>query len=99
MERVLILLFVFQSLGLALFGKFQTETAWWKQVTKWMVILLIVSALYALAGEIIAIVTLPVLMLAGVVAHIIWCKRNGIHPMDATPRKKYYRIRAWDWKE
>ena len=31
----------------------------------------------------------------GLVAHFWICRRWGIHPLKATPRDKYYRLRGW----
>ncbi len=37
--------------------------------------------------------------LLGLTFHFIWCKRNGIHPIRATPRRRYYELRGWEWHE
>jgi hypothetical protein len=43
---------------------------------------------------------LPVLGgVAGVAAHFVWCRRHGIDPLRATPRRKYYELRGWTWPE
>jgi len=36
---------------------------------------------------------------AGAAFHMVWCRRNGIHPWNATPRRRYYELRGWVWRE
>ena len=35
----------------------------------------------------------------GTTFHFVWCRKNGIHPWAATPRRKYYELRGWTWRE
>lgn len=35
----------------------------------------------------------------GLIIHFKWCKANNIHPLKATPRKRYYELRGWQWPE
>ena len=28
-----------------------------------------------------------------------WGRKHSIHPVNATPRRKYYQLRGWDWPE
>ena len=43
---------------------------------------------------------LPLLMLTiGTTFHFAWCKKNGIDPFKATPKRKYYELRKWKWEE
>jgi hypothetical protein len=35
----------------------------------------------------------------GLVVHLVWCRKNGIDPLRATPRRRYYEMRGWDWPE
>jgi hypothetical protein len=39
------------------------------------------------------------LMLIGTTFHLVWCKRNGIDPIRATPLRRYYQLRGWAWRE
>lgn len=42
----------------------------------------------------------PIIMTAlGSLSHFIYCRREGIHPLYATPRRKYYELRGWKWQE
>ena len=39
---------------------------------------------------------------AGSIVHFAWCRRNGIHPLHATPRRRVLRtaaVRQWSWLE
>ena len=31
------------------------------------------------------------------VFHFVWCRRHGIDPLRATPRRRYYELRGWTW--
>lgn len=43
---------------------------------------------------------LPAAMLtAGSAVHFYVCREEGIHPLYATPRRKYYEYRGWEWVE
>jgi hypothetical protein len=35
----------------------------------------------------------------GVSAHFAWCRRHGIDPVRATPRRRYYELRGWTWPD
>ena len=35
--------------------------------------------------------------LAGLGVHFWWCRKQGIHPLRATPRQQYYQLRGWEW--
>ena len=37
--------------------------------------------------------------IAGSTFHILWCRRNGIDPLTAMPRRRYYELRGWRWRE
>ena len=34
---------------------------------------------------------------AGAMVHYSWCRKHAIHPIHATPRRKYYELRGWSW--
>lgn len=99
METILFALFVFHSLGFAVFGKFQTEAPWWQLFFKWMAIVGVAYLLYVNFGEAVTFITFGVLFALSIVIHVAWCRKNHIHPMNATPRKRYYELRGWEWKE
>jgi hypothetical protein len=39
------------------------------------------------------------MLVVGTTTHITICKKNGIDPLKATPRRKYYDLRGWKWEE
>ena len=99
MSYELLALFIFHTLGFSVFGKFQTETAWWKLTLKWMVILMLIYCLYYFFGHTITLLTILLLAIIGVAGHTWWCIKNQIHPLNATPRRRYYELQGWKWLE
>lgn len=91
-------LLILQLFAFVLFGRFEVETPAARRIIKWLIIYLITVGIFLWAGHWAAffplLVTVP-----GSIYHFIWCKKNGIHPLKATPRKKYYQLRKWKWEE
>lgn len=80
------------------FAVFEVETPWWRKVLKWMLVTGVTLALAAAVGH--WAVLFPVLAgFAGIGFHVWWCRKNGIDPVHATPRKRYYELRGWTWPE
>jgi hypothetical protein len=91
-------LLAFAVLGSAIFAPFEIETPVWRKILKWGMVIGITLVLAAVAGH--WAVLVPVLGgVIGVVGHTVWCRRHGIHPLRATPRRKYYALRGWTWRE
>ncbi len=84
--------------GPATFAVFEVETPAWRKVLKWTLICAITLGLARTLGHWALVVPL---LLAGVglLVHWRWCHRHGIHPLHATPRKRYYALRGWTWRE
>lgn len=82
-------------LGTEIFAKFEIETPAWRKILKWSVVIALTLSLYFLIGHWAAVVPV-VLGLLGFSFHIVWCRRNGIHPFKATPRRHYYELRGWE---
>ena len=99
MEAELLTLFIFHTLGVAIFGRFEAETAWWRLALKWSILLLVTWLLFTNYGHTVALSFIGFLIVAGLTFHFIWCYHNHIHPVKATPRKKYYELRKWKWEE
>lgn len=99
MELELLILFVIHTVGVAVFGRFESETAWWKLTLKWMIVLGVTTWLYSAFGHTGSLIFLAMMFAAGLTFHFAWCARNGIHPVHATPRKRYFELRKWEWKE
>ena len=85
-------------LGGAGFAVFEVETPWWRKALKWAIVSGSTLALYAGVGH--WALLLPVCGgLMGIAFHMWWCRTNGIDPVHATPRKRYYELRGWGWRE
>lgn len=82
--------------GPGTFAVFEGETAPWRKILKWGLITAITLLAARWIGH--AAVAIPVsLCVAGLTFHVYWCRRHGIHPLRATPRRRYYELRGWTW--
>ena len=97
-ELELAVLLVLAILGAEGFAPFEVEVPVWKKLVKWSVTIGITLGLYPLIGHGAALVPI-VFALFGLYHHFDWCKKNGIHPIRATPRRRYYELRGWEWPE
>lgn len=95
-EIELAFLLALQVLGTELFARFEIETPAWKKVLKWALLAALTLGLYPLIGHA-TILVAATLALAGLTVHILWCRKNGIHPLKATPHRRYYHLRGWPW--
>ena len=94
----LVVLLVVQLLGSSGFARFEIETPILRKIFKWLVMDAVTIGLYHLIGH--WSLALPLLMLTiGATFHIIWCTKNGIDPLKATPKRKYYALRKWKWQD
>ena len=91
-------LLVLHVLGTSVFGRFETETPWWRLSLKCGIVILLTFLLYRAFGHW-ALLGAAVPGVAGAAFHFVWCRRNGIDPWKATPRRRYYELRGWDWVE
>jgi hypothetical protein len=83
-------------LGSGIFAVFEVETPAWRKILKWGIVVALTLGLYAVAGHWALILPLAA-GLAGTTFHLVWCRRNGIDPLRATPRRRYYELRGWSW--
>lgn len=91
-------LLLIQLFGSAFFARFEVEIPPLRKIFKWLLIDGITVGLYFLIGHYALI--FPVFMICiGTTVHITFCKKHGINPLKATPRKKYYELRKWKWEE
>lgn len=91
-------LLVVQLLATNLLAHFEIETSALRKIFKWMVIAAITVGLYNWLGHWAAL--FPVIgLIPGTIYHFYWCRKNGIDPFMGTPRRKYYHLRGWEWKE
>ena len=85
-------------LGSSVFAVFEIETARWRKALKWFIVCAGTVGLYYAVGHLALIFPLGLAVL-GMSVHLWWCRRHGIHPILATPRRKYYELRGWPWPE
>ena len=85
-------------IGAEIFAPFEVETPAWKKILKWSIVITITLTLYRYIGHWAALVPIA-LGLLGLVIHFSWCKKNDIHPIRATPRRRYYELRGCKWHE
>lgn len=97
-ELELLGLYLLQTVGHSVFDKFEVQTAAWRKILKWLLVLGLTAAIYRWAGHW-AIAVIVGLGGMGAVLHTVWCRRNGIDPLRATPRKRYWELRGWEWRE
>ena len=97
-ELELGVLLAFSVLGSSTFAVFEVETPAWRKILKWTIVVALTLGIYAVAGHW-ALLLPAVAGVAGTTFHFIWCRRNGIHPLHATPRRRYYELRGWIWRE
>ena len=94
----LVVLLIIQLTGSSTFARFEVETPALRKISKWLFMDGATVGLYYIVGH--WSLMLPGIMLvAGATYHFIWCKRNGIDPLKASPKRKYYELRKWNWEE
>lgn len=87
-----------QLLGSSMFAVFEVETPAWRKILKWLLLDAITITLSIWLGH--WSLLFPALILViGSTYHFWFCRKNEIDPLNATPRKKYYALRKWTWKE
>ena len=84
--------------GAGIFAPFEVETPAWKKILKWSLVISLTLVLNRFVGHWAVLVPLG-LGSGGLAVHFVWCRKNGIHPFRATPRRRYYHLRGWDWHE
>ena len=86
------------GVGMITFGRFEVERPVWKGLLKWSIFCGGTVALYTVVGHW-SLLFPATGALAGGIVHTVWCRKHGIHPLYATPRRKYYELRGWAWPE
>jgi hypothetical protein len=89
-------LLVFAVLGQSLFARFEIETPPFRKIVKWFTIIALTLGLYQAVGHWSLLAPIG-LGAVGTIFHFIWCRRNGIDPIRATPARRYYELRGWTW--
>jgi hypothetical protein len=95
-ELELGVLLAFAIIGQSTFARFEIETPAIRKIIKWFTMVALTLGLYAVIGHWALLV--PIVMGAiGTTFHFVWCRRNGIDPIHATPARRYYQLRGWTW--
>ena len=97
-ELELYVLLAIIILGSSMFSVFEVETPRWRKLFKWLVLISVTIGLYYVVGHVALVVPLGLTAL-GATVHFIWCRRHGIDPIHATPRRRYYELRGWQWPD
>ncbi len=98
MELELLVLLGVMILGTSTFAVFEVEVAPWRKALKWSLVVGLTLFSHGRIGHWALVIPLT-LGVAGLVFHFVWCRRNGIHPLHATPRRRYYQLRGWQWPD
>lgn len=98
MSVELAVLLVIAVLGPAFFAGFEVETPGWRKALKWGVICGGTLLLSRRVGHW-SLLLPAAAAVAGLTVHFLWCRKHGIHPLHATPRRRYYELRGWAWPE
>ncbi len=97
-ELELAVLLAIAVLGPSILARFEAETPAWRKVLKWSLVTAGTVGLYRVVGHWALVVPLGLGAL-GLSLHFWWCRRHGIHPLQATPRRRYYELRGWSWPD
>jgi peptidoglycan biosynthesis protein MviN/MurJ (putative lipid II flippase) len=95
-ELELTVLLAISVLGQSTFARFEIETPAIRKIVKWFVMIGLTLALYRFVGHWALLLPLG-MAAAGTTFHFVWCGRNGIDPIRATPARRYYELRGWQW--
>lgn len=98
LELELILLLMVQTLGTAVFGRFETETPIRRRLLKWFIVHGGTIGLYFLVGHWSLLFPLAMAVSGGTL-QVIVCRKHGFDLIYATPRRAYYAYRGWEWPE
>lgn len=91
-------LLLLQTLGTSMFARFEVETPVWRKLLKWGMLIGVTLTLYGAVGHWSLLFPSLILML-GLAVHFSYCRKHGIDPLRAMPRRRYYELRGWEWKE
>jgi hypothetical protein len=97
-ELELFVLLVLVITGTSFLAPFEVETSPWKKLAKWSFATAVTIGLYYVIGHW-SLVVLLTMITAGIAVHVIICRKEGFHLLRATPRRRYYAFRGWEWPE
>lgn len=87
-----------QTLGTSVFAVFEAETPPWRKLLKWTSLIGVTLGLYSQFGHWSLFFPVAVFSI-GLSVHFAYCRRHGIDPLRATPRRRYYELRGWEWRD
>ena len=91
-------LLAFAIVGQSTFARFEIETSAIRKIVKWSTMTAVTLALYRFIGHW-SLVFPATLGALGSTFHVVWCRRNNIDPLRATPYRRYYELRGWKWPD
>lgn len=97
-ELELYVLVILLTIGSSVFAPFEVETPAVRKALKWFIVVGGTVGLYYAVGHLALL--FPIAAGAGgSVVHFTWCRKHGIDPFNATPRRRYYELRKWEWRD
>ena len=97
-ELELAVLLALQTFGMSIFARFEVETPALRGIAKWGIVILGTVGLSTWIGH--WSLAFPLGMAAlGLTVHFVYCRKHGFDPIKATPRRRYYEFRGWEWQE
>ena len=82
-------------LGTEIFVRFEVDASVWRKILKWSLLIALTLGFSRVIGHWASVVAVA-LALLGFTFRVTWCRRNGIHPLKVTLRRRYYELRGWD---
>ena len=86
------------TVGMGVFGRVEVGRPAWKGLLKWAIFIFGTVGLYQLVGHWSLLFPAAGFVVGGIV-HTVWCRKHSIHPIYASPRRRYYELRGWAWPE
>lgn len=86
---------VISVLGFTLFGHFEEKTPKWRRLSKWAAYFGMTALIRRKPGRPWTFAWILGWPALGFVFHLWWCRRNGINPLTAEPKDRYYELRGW----
>lgn len=85
------------AVGNIIFGNFETHTPKLRRIGKVFLVTALAVGISVLAGRTWFYVFLGAMGLLFVVVHGWWLPKQGIHPITAEPKDRYYKLRGWKY--
>jgi hypothetical protein len=83
------------AFGNILFGHFEEQTPKWRRVAKVFLVTGLAVGISAVAGKAGFYALLAAFAAFFAVVHGWWLPKQGIHPLTAEPKERYYKLRGW----